>query len=117
MKQTVQAYLLSLISILLLAILVSLIIGILFFFQLVSTPFIDILLWILGIVVFAIGGMIFGYYLQKRILIQALLLSTLIFITSLLFTPFQWLHFLYQICKWCAFIVGTILIQLIKKDN
>lgn len=116
MKQTMQAYLLSLIGILLLAILVSLILGALFFFNLVSTPVVDILLWITGIFVFIIGGMIFGYYLQKRILIQAIILSTLIFLTSILFTPFQWAHFLYQLCKWFAFLAGTILVQATKKS-
>ena len=111
MKQTLQAYLLSTLTILMLSILVSLIIGILFYFHITNTTFSNILLWLVGISIYFIAGLLFGHYLQKKILIHIFVIFIIIFTLYFIFIPLKTINLIRLLCKLFAFSFATILIQ------
>ena len=111
MKQMFQAYFLSSVMILLLSILVSLIIGALFFFHITDTHTTTMCIWVLSILLYLIGGSIFGYYIQSRILIHLFCIGLLLISLFFIFVKIQGFVILRIICKILAFSIGTIFIH------
>lgn len=111
MKQMLQAYLISIFTIIILSLLVSLIIGTLFFFHITDTNITTISVWILGILLYAIAGFIFGHYTSRKILIHLLVFSTIFLLLYFILTPYNSFTFVRMLCKILAFTIGTISIQ------
>ena len=111
MKPTLQAYLLSTITILMLSILVSLIIGTLFFFHITDTTFSNMIIWILGIGIYFLAGLVFGHYLQRKILIHLFVMLLIVLSIYFICIPITTFPFIRLLCKLLSFIIATILIQ------
>ena len=111
MKPTLKAYLISTLTIVMLSILVSLILGTLFFFHITDTTFSTMMIWILGIVIYLIAGLLFGHYLQRKILIHIFIMIFLVFAIYFITTPIATFTLIRLFCKLLAFSIGTIFIQ------
>ena len=117
MKQSLKAYLFSIIIIIMLALLVSLIMGTLFFFHITDTNLLTGFIWVFGILLYAVGGMLFGHYTSKKILIHLLIIMIIILSFYFILMPFDGFTFVRTLCKLLAFSITTIFIQNKKGFN
>ena len=111
MKQLLQAYGITISIIIMLSILVSLIFGTLFFFHITDTTITTIAVWLFGILMYFIAGILFGHYTNKKILIHILVISIIMLTMYFIFFPIESFSLIRIACKILAFAIATILMQ------
>lgn len=109
MNQKLRILLTSILIVYSITLLVSLIVGALYYFHLLSTSLFHITTWILGVCSYLLGGIYIGYNIQKKALFHAFINALFFLAMMLVFGfPTTLLSILELFSKLIAYVVASV---------
>lgn len=117
MKDKIQCYIRSIAVLLALTMLFSLVFACLYYFNVIQTKTFHILNWIGGAAAFASGGAVLGMYIEKKALLNALIIIVILAIPALLLGDHTLMGYIEVFSKLAAYMILCLFLFTRKRKS